>query len=141
MKSKTVLFAVSLILILSFQIFPQEIANQKIPAKEACIKTLLGGINTENQGLQAGCAYMLGELSCDRGVVTLLDILHNNKSEELRILAALSLYKIGDSRGIYAIKQAIRFDNSERVSRLCETFYKAYLQEDGIPEVEVALNK
>lgn len=141
MKSKTVLFAVSLILILSFQIFPQEIANQNIPAKESCIKTLLGGINTENQGLQAGCAYMLGELSCDRGVVTLLDILHNNKSEELRILAALSLYKIGDSRGIYAIKQAIRFDNSERVSRLCETFYKAYLQEDGIPEVEVALNK
>jgi len=141
MKSKTVLFAVSLILFLSFQIFPQEIADQKTKAKEDCIKTLLEGISTENQGLKAGCAYMLGELSCDRGVVTLLDILHNNKSEELRILAALSLYKIGDSRGIYAIKQAIRFDDSERVSRLCETFYKAYLQEDGFPEVEVALNK
>ena len=67
-----------------------------------------------------------------------LDILHNNQSEELRILAALSLYKIGDSRGIYAIKQAIKFDESERVSRLCETFYKAYLQDGSIPLVEVA---
>lgn len=141
MKRNILLFAVSLILLLSFQIVPQEIADQKSQPKEACINSLLDGINTNNRGLQAGCAYMLGELSCDRGVVTLLDILHNNKSEELRILAALSLYKIGDSRGIYAIKQAIRFDESERVSRLCETFYKAYLQEDGILEVDVAINK
>jgi HEAT repeat protein len=138
MKSKIVLFAVSLILIFSFQILPQEIADQKISAKEACIKTLLEGIGTDNKGLQAGCAYMLGELCCDRGVVTLLDILHNNQSEELRILAALSLYKIGDSRGIYAIRQAIKFDESERVSRLCETFYKAYLQDESNPLVEVA---
>lgn len=141
MKRNILLFAVSLILLLSFQIIPQEIADQKSLAKEACINTLLDGINTDNRGLQAGCAYMLGELLCERGVVTLLDILHNNESEELRILAALSLYKIGDSRGIYAIKQAIRFDESERVSRLCETFYKAYLQEDSNPVVEVALKE
>jgi HEAT repeat protein len=141
MKRNILLFAVSLILLLSFQIIPQEIADLKSRAKEDCINTLLDGINTNNRGLQAGCAYMLGELSCDRGVVTLLDILHNNKSEELRILAALSLYKIGDSRGIYAIKQAIRFDESDRVSRLCETFYKAYLQEDSSPEIELVLNE
>ena len=107
-------------------------------AKESCINTLLEGLNTENRGLQAGCAYMLGELCCDRSVITLLDILHSNPSEELRILAALSLYKIGDSRGIYAIKQAIKFDESERVSRLCEKFYSAYMKNESGSQINVA---
>jgi hypothetical protein len=46
----------------------------------------------------------------------------------MRIIAALSLYKIGDSRGIFAIRQAIKFDESKRVSKLCDKFYRAYLQ-------------
>jgi len=138
MKSRIILFAVSLLLLLPFQILPQEITEQNPMAKEACINTLLEGLNTENRGLQAGCAYMLGELCCDRSVITLLDILHSNPSEELRILAALSLYKIGDSRGIYAIKQAIKFDESERVSRLCEKFYSAYMKNESGSQINVA---
>ena len=139
MKSQTVLFAVSLILFLTIRIIPQEIADLNKPTKEACIKSLLEGLQTENLGLQAGCTYMLGELCCNRGVVTLLDILHNNSSEELRILAALSLYKIGDSRGIYAIKQSIKYDESDRVSRLCEKFYRAYMQKEIDTQIEVAV--
>jgi len=139
MKSQIILFAVSLILIFSLRILPQEIADQNTTAKEACIKTLLEGLQTDNRGLQAGCTYMLGELCCGRSVIKLLDVLHNSSSEELRILAALSLYKIGDSRGIYAIKQSIKHDESKRVSRLCELFYKAYQQKENSAQVEIAL--
>jgi HEAT repeat protein len=139
MKRHKILFAVSLLLLLTIPIIPQEIADQNNSAKESCIKTLLEGLQTENRGLQAGCTYMLGELCCDRGVITLLDILHNSPSEELRILAALSLYKIGDSRGIYAIKQSIKYDESERVSRLCEKFYRAYVQKESNESVDIAL--
>lgn len=137
MKSRIALFAVSLLLLLSFQILPQEIAVQNT-SKDACVKTLLEGLQTENRGLKAGCTYMLGELCCDRGVITLLDILHNSSSEELRILAALSLYKISDSRGIFAIKQSIKYDESDRVSRLCEKFYRSYMQKESNETVEVA---
>jgi hypothetical protein len=139
MKRTILLFSVSLTILFFTQTFSQEIADKDLLAKENCIKTLIQGINSDNPGLKAGCIYMIGELCCDRGVVILLDILHNNPSEELRILAALSLYKINDSRGIYAIKQAIRFDNSERVRRLCETFYKAYLQDKNSSSVYVAV--
>lgn len=128
MKRLTLLFAVSLILILSFQILPQETADQNSSAMEACFKTLQQGLSSDNLGLQAGCTYMVGELGCQRSVVCLLKILHSCPSEELRILAALSLYKIGDSRGIYAIKQAIKYDDNARVQRMCEIFYKAYIQ-------------
>ena len=139
MKSRIILFAVSLFLLLSSHLLPQEIADQNSSTKEACIKTLLQGLNSDNRGLQAGCTYMLGELCCDKSVITLLDILHNNLSEEIRILAALSLYKIRDSRGIYAIKQAIKFDESDRVSRLCEKFYRAYMNEENSGQIEVAV--
>lgn len=137
MKRINILFAVSLSLLLSFQILPQEIADQNISAKEACVKTLLEGLNSDNRGLQAGCTYMLGELCCNRSVIALLDVLHNNPSEELRILAALSLYKIGDSRGIYAIKQSIKFDESDRVKRICQKFYGVYMQKVTSSQVEV----
>lgn len=140
MKRSATLFAVSLFLLLSQLLFPQEIANLSSPAKEACIKTLFEGINSENEGLQAGCAYMFGELCCNKAVISLLEILHNNPKEEMRILAALSLYKIGDLRGIFAIKQAIKFDDSERVSKLCEGFYKSYLNGRVDERVDVALN-
>lgn len=83
---------------------------------------------------------MIGELCCKRSVIKLMDILHNNSSEELRILAALSLYKSGDSRGIYAIKQSIKFDESDSVHRLCEKFYRSYLQQENKDQIEIVVN-
>ena len=56
-------------------------------------------------------------------------ILHNNVNEELRISAALALYKIGTPMSIYTVKQAGRFDESERVRKLAQNFYTEYLVE------------
>ena len=139
MKRLIILFAVSFFLLLSFRIFPQETATKNSEEMEACFQTLQQGLKSENYGLKAGCAYMIGELRCQRSVITLLSILHDNPSEELRILAALSLYKLGDSRGIYAIKQAISYDESKRVQRMCKIFYKATLQQLVDNSTDVAL--
>lgn len=140
MKRNALLFAVSLLLILPFQIIPQETAGLNSSQIEACYATLQQGLNSDNEGLKAGCAYMAGEIRCQRSVVCLLKILHNNPSEEFRILAALSLYKIGDARGIYAIKQAIKYDESKRVQRMCGIFYKAYIQGSQNSNINVAVN-
>jgi hypothetical protein len=140
MERSKLLFAVSLILILSFPILPQETAVRNSSEMQACFETLQQGLNSDNVGLKAGCAYMVGELRCQRSVITLLQMLHSCPSEELRILAALSLYKIGDSRGIFAIKQAIKFDESKRVQRMCEIFYKAYNQDDPENILNVAVD-
>lgn len=140
MKRSTLLFSVSLFLLLSFRILPQETADRTSAEMEACFATLQQGLNSDNTGLKAGCAYMIGEVRCQRSIISLLDMLHNSDSEELRILAALSLYKIGDSRGIYAIKQSIKFDESKRVQRMCDIFYKAYLRGDTESTINIALN-
>ena len=139
MKSSIILFAVSLLLILSFPILPQETAFDNSSNMEACFKTLQQGINSDNLGLKAGCVYMVGEVECQKSVVCLLRILHSDAPEELRILAALSLYKIGDARGIYAIKQAIKYDGNKRVRRMCEIFYSAYSQKSSDTKINVAL--
>jgi HEAT repeat protein len=129
MKRQTVLFTFFLLVAFPFLAYAQSTAYTQTFVKKDCVKkSLLLGVESENLGLQSCAAYMLGEFCCDEAVVPLLKILHNSPYEEMRIMAALSLYKIGDSRGIYAIRQAIKFDDSKRVRKLCDKFYRAYLQ-------------
>ncbi|WP_337872972.1 HEAT repeat domain-containing protein [Ignavibacterium sp.] len=96
--------------------------------RELIIKNLMIGIKSDNYGLRTSSALMLGEFRADESVIDLLRMLHSEDTDDARIVAALSLLKIEDSRGIYAIKQAIRFDKSERVKKLCEKFYYHYLE-------------
>ena len=97
--------------------------------REAAITNLLIGIQSENFGLRTGSAFMLGELRADGAVIPLMKMLRNEKNEDARIVAALALYKINDSRGVFAVKQAIKFDDSERVRKMCTNFYNQTLRD------------
>jgi len=125
------IFKTSLIVtcvIFSVSIFGHQLpTNKTLTNKDAVIKSLLTGINSDNYGLRASSAYLIGELNISEAVIPLMKMLRNEKQDEARIMAALSLYKLGDSRGIFAIKQAIRFDESERVRKMCEKIYGTYI--------------
>jgi hypothetical protein len=92
------------------------------------VESLLIGLQSENLGLKTGSAYLLGELKLKEGIIPLMKILREDKNDEARIAAALALYKIGTPMAIHAVKQSIRFDSNERVSRLCANFYNEYLR-------------
>lgn len=87
------------------------------------------GAESENLGLKISAIYHLGERKSQKAVIPLMDVLHSDSSTEARIMAALSLYKIGDERGIYAIKKAIEFDKNEHVKQMCSIFYQMYSTE------------
>ena len=144
MKKLNFFFSVTLLLMLfSISCYPKEISktkNEEAKKKELISQNLLIGINSENFGLKTSSSFFIGEFCCKKAVIPLLKILHNDEFEESRILAALALYKIGDSRGIFAIKQAIRFDKSERVRKMCDKFYRAYHSKVSIPD-EVLMAK
>lgn len=129
MKTR-LLLSVFLVLMITFSSFGIEKAN---PAKKntinrnLVISNLINGINSDNQGLRMSSAYFLGEMKSDEAVIPLMKILKSDDNEESRIMAALSLIKIGDSRGVYAVKQAIKYDESERVNKLCLNFYRDYI--------------
>ena len=55
-----------------------------------------------------------------------MKMLRESKNEDLRISAALALYKIGTPLSINAVKQASKFDESERVSKHCASFYNEF---------------
>lgn len=112
--------------------------SKHLKNRVAVVKSLLIGINSENYGLRTSSAYMIGELNITEAVIPLMKMLKSEKNEEARIMAAVSLFKIRDARGIFAVKQAIRFDTSPRVSRICEKIYNSYRQQESISEVVLA---
>jgi len=89
---------------------------------------LLLNLKSENQGVREGSAYLLGELRSDRAVLPLMAMLRNGESESSRIVAALALTRIGDARGVFAVKRAAIFDDSEQVQQKCAFFVNAYAQ-------------
>ena len=108
-------------------IYPQDSLNvvSKITEEDIEINYLVG-VNTENLGLKVSAAYYLGERKSTKAVIPLMDMLHTESSPEARIMAALSLYKIGDERGIFAIKRAIEYDENEQVKKMCGILYQMY---------------
>jgi len=105
--------------------------------KDLVVTNLLNGLGSQNRGLKESAAFMLGEEKAYRGVVPLMQMLRNSEEESSRIVAALSLCRIGDPRGVYAVKQAARFDDSERVRTLCAWFYNQYVKPGSFDFVAV----
>ena len=93
------------------------------------IPNLLIAVQSDNAGLQESAAYLLGEFKCESAVIPLMGILRGSDRESAREVAALALCRIGDERGLYAVKRAVTFDQSERVRARCAWFYNQYVEE------------
>lgn|SRR5574338_244298 len=109
-------------------------ALENTETKKAAINNLLIGLESENYGLRTSSAFILGEIKAEEAVLPLMHMLTTEKCENARIVAALALYKIDSPKGIFAVKQAIRFDDSERVRKMCTNFYYENLRlKYGLP--------
>jgi len=92
------------------------------------VASLMMAIQSDNAGLRESAAFVLGQIKCEKAIIPLMDMLHNGEKESTRIVAALALSLIGEARGVYAVKQAVRFDSSPRVQVLCAYFYNTYYE-------------
>lgn len=127
---KKIVYILSLILItasFNTSVFAGENPKEKSRITlDGIEKNLLSGVKSENSGLKTSSAYFLGEIKSENAVIPLMGMLHNEIDEGNRLMAALSLFKIGTQKSIYAVKQAAKFDKSERVRRICALFYNVY---------------
>jgi HEAT repeats len=128
MKSFTFLLVVIFLLLFSSSSIYSQDSIKVMPrmSKKTVDKNYLQGVKSDNEGLRISSAYYLGERESSHAIIPLMNMLHTDKSPEARIMAALSLFKIGDARGIYAIKEAITYDKSEWVQNMCKVFYRMY---------------
>jgi HEAT repeat protein len=126
------LFLLLFIALTSIQ-YAQEAEEKKSTiTDDDIIENLLVGLESDNLGLKVSCAYYLGERKADKAVIPLMALLKGKDVAEARIMAALSLFKIGDGRGVYAIQQRAKFEDNPQVKRMCEIFYNMYLQEETV---------
>jgi hypothetical protein len=139
-KFKVVFTAVILTLVISSFSFANSPAKKNFHLSEKSIENLIAGISSDNMGLKISSAYMLGEYQCNKAVLPLLKILKSDDREEARIAAAVALYKIDDSRGLFAVKQAVRFDSSERVKKICSLLYSEHSKPNRVKYETLALN-
>ncbi len=98
----------------------------------------LEGLKAENCGLRTSCAYFLGEMKSEKAVIPLMGLLNSCPKVEVKLVAALSLIKIGDERGIFLVKRQAKFNNIERVRLLCERLYNSYIMQKYSDVVEYA---
>jgi hypothetical protein len=125
------LFFVAAFLMLAFTANAQDIRKEIGAAKfDQAVANLLVALDSKNPGLTRSATYMLGEFKADKAVIPLMAILHNNACEKARIAAAYALCKIGAGVGTYAVKQAVRFDDSEKV-KLHSAWYYNLLVSSG----------
>ena len=89
-------------------------------------QNLLAGIKSGNIGLQTSSAYFLGEMKSDLAMIPLLRLVRNGETEEARIIAALSLYKIESNIGMYRLKHLAETDESELARQVFARIYKKY---------------
>lgn len=94
--------------------------------KERIEENLLMGINSGNVGLQTSSAYFLGELKSSKATIPLLKLLRDGKTEEARIIAAISLYKLDSGIGMYRLKWYSVHEENELLKRNFTRIYNTY---------------
>lgn len=111
----------------------QALATDKVQVtprvnKELIAINLMNGLASDNKGVRENAAFILGEEKITRAIVPLMKMLRDSEEESSRIVAALSLCRMGEPRGVYAVRMAAKFDSSEKVRTLCAWFYNQYVK-------------
>ncbi len=130
----------SSLLILSFLLFTgfsfAEVnkATPKANTYETIELNRLIGLASDNEGLRVSCAFNLGEMKSQKAVIPLMQLLREGNTLEERVIAALSLVKIGDAQGVYLVSRLATFCECEKTRRMCERFYNGYLYQKYLSE-------
>jgi hypothetical protein len=55
-------------------------------------------------------------------------LLKSDHRPSTRAVAALALCRIGDERGLFAVRRAVKFDGNMEVKGLCAWYYNEYVE-------------
>jgi|GEM_PF-1763380 len=115
--TKTKLVAIILIALFSNNIFAKPISSPgedtKSDRMSLAIKNIAVGIESENAGVKKCCIFYAGYYEFNELVDVLVKQLKKEQDTDTKILIVLSLYKIGDKKGMEAIKQLVGDDTNQ----------------------------
>lgn len=99
--------------------------NKEDPRYAQYENNLITGLKSDNEGLRFSSAYLLGEIKSELAVDLLTRMLRSHENENFRIMAALSLSKIGTDQALYMVKRVGKFTDHTKLATFCDKFYKA----------------
>lgn len=111
-----------------------------VEKKSAIVDNLNIGIKSDNYGLRTSSAdvlfdlidaYYLNSDDAYKTMIPLLVMLEKGQTDEERISAALALFNLGNSIGIYRLRGVAIFDDNERVSKICKNLYYSHHKLNG----------
>ena len=73
--------------------------------QQISIDNYLAGVQSDNNGLKASCIYFIGKYRILEANSQLMEEIANTENEDLKILIAWSLYRIGDDTSIKKLEQ------------------------------------
>lgn len=124
--AKGVILLTALVFLLSGTLNAQRNAEK---FDKNAVGNLISGIKSDNEGLKRNSIYFAGKYKVEETVEVLTEQLKTETDAADKILIALSLYQIGNSNGLEAVKQTAKNDTDERVKAMCEHIYTQYLND------------
>ena len=131
MKTLMTLFF-ALLVVHTFFAQPVEFSSEK---KSAVVDNLTTAVKSDNTGLQTSGALVLSNMISDSyiksddasvALIPLMKMLKEGKTDEERIVAAVALYQLGNSIGIYCLRGVAVYDDNDRVATVCKNLYYSY---------------
>lgn len=114
-------FVITLVVAVLFAVnmFGQTNVEQKLAKHPSAVLDLVNGIKSENDGLRRTSIYLAGKYQLEQTVDVLIMQMGNEKIPSNRILIALSLFRIGEERGMNLILRTALSDIDPEVRRIC----------------------
>lgn len=98
-----------------------------VDLKKNAIENLVSNINSENDGVRKSAIYYAGYYKVAETMNALKGQFKKESDPSVRILIALSLYKLGNPDGMEFINTYAKKDNDTKVRRMCSAIYGDYL--------------
>lgn len=89
-------------------------ANEKYAYHQYLLKSL----DDENVGRRASAAMLLGDNRVNEAIVPLMKMLKTEKDFRVRIIAAVSLFKVGDNSIVPQLKKAYKKEKNKTVKHV-----------------------
>lgn len=125
---KSILLLLVPILVFASLSYPQELASLSPVSTdyELIESNYLKGLNSDVHNLQMCCAYFLGEMKSQKALFPLMKIFREAENDGAKLVAAWSLLKIDDPRGVYLVKSAIDDRDCDNVKCMLHFLYTDY---------------
>lgn len=95
------------------------------------------GLSSTNPLIRFDCAYMLGELKDSKADIPLMKTLREDEDYSVRIVAALSLIKIGNPIGVNLVKRVAELSECQKTCKTLTKFYESYSRHKELPNREL----